>query len=46
MVQRLFFDMIKQRDHKYATPSPENQFYVFLAIAPTGGLTAGTTVLL
>ena len=22
MVQRLFFDMIKQRDHKYATPPP------------------------
>ena len=42
MVQRLFFDMIKQRDHTYATPSTEKQFYVFLATAPTGVLTAGT----
>ena len=41
MVQRLFFDMIKQRDHKYATPPPWKQFYVFLATAPTGVLTAG-----
>ena len=37
-----FFDMIKQRNHKYATHSPANQFYVFLATAPTGVLTAGT----
>ena len=42
MVQRLFFDILKQRDHKYATPSPENQFDVFLATAATGVLTAGT----
>ena len=42
MVQRLFFDMIKQRDHKYATPPPWKQFYVFLATAPTDVLTAGT----
>ena len=39
MVQRLFVDIIKQRDHEYATHSPENQFYVFLAIAPTGVFT-------
>ena len=42
MVQRLFFDIIKQRDHKYATPTSWKQFYVFLATAPTGVLTAGT----
>ena len=42
MVQRLFFNIIKQRDHKYATPPPWKQFYVFLATAPTGVLTAGT----
>ena len=37
-----FLDIIKQRDHKYATPPPRKQFYVFLATAPTGVLTAGT----
>ena len=43
MVQRLFFDIIKQCDHKYATPPlPWKQFYVFLATAPTGVITAGT----
>ena len=42
MMQRLFFDIIKQRDHKYATPPPWKQFYVFLATAPTGVLTADT----
>ena len=42
MVQRLFFAIITRRDHKYATHSSENQFYVFLATAPTGALTAGT----
>ena len=42
MVQRLFFDITKQRDHKYATDSPGKQFYVFLATAPTGVLTAPT----
>ena len=42
MVQRLFFDIIKQHDHKYATHSPAKQFYVFLATAPTDLLTAGT----
>ena len=31
-----FFDIINQRDHKYATPPPWKQFYVFLATAPTG----------
>ena len=41
MVQRLFFAIITRRDHKYATHSSENQFYVFLATAPTGVLTAG-----
>ena len=42
-MQRLFFDIIKQRDHKYATPPPPwKQFYVFLATAPTGVLTAGS----
>ena len=41
MVQRLFFDISKQRNHKYATPPPFTQFYVFLATAPTGVLTAG-----
>ena len=41
MVQRLFFDITKQRDHKYATDSPGKQFYVFLATAPTGVSTAG-----
>ena len=46
MVQRLFFDIMKQRDHKYATPPPWKQFYVFLATAPTGVLTAGTAGLL
>ena len=46
MVQRLFFFyIIKLRDHKYATP-PRKQFYVFLATAPTGVLTAGTAGLL
>ena len=40
-----FFDIIKQRDHKYATPPPWKQFYVFLATAPTGVLTAGTAEL-
>ena len=34
--------IIMQRDHKYATPETWNQFYVFLATAPTGVLTAGT----
>ena len=43
MVQRLFFDIIKQRDHKYATHSLAKQFYLFLATAPTGVLTADTT---
>ena len=42
MVQHIFFNMIKQRDHKYATPPPWKQFYVFLATAPNGVLTAGT----
>ena len=42
MVQRLFFAIITQRDHKYATHSPANQFYVFLATSPTDVLTAGT----
>ena len=42
MVQRLFFDMIKQRYRKYATPPPWKQFYVFLATAPTSVLTVGT----
>ena len=42
MVQRLFFDIIKQRDHKYAAPPPQKQFCVFLATAPTDVLTAGT----
>ena len=42
MVQRLFFAMITQHDHKYATPPSWKQFYVFLATAPTGVLTAGT----
>ena len=42
----LFFDIIKQRNHKYATPPPWKQFYVFLATAPTGVLTAGTAWLL
>ena len=38
---RLFFsDFIKQRDRKYATPPPWKQFYMFLATAPTGVLTA------
>ena len=37
-----FFAIITQRDHKYATPPPWKQFYVFLATAPTGVLTAGT----
>ena len=37
-----FFDIIKQRDHKYATPPPWKQFYVFLATAPTDVLTTGT----
>ena len=37
-----FFDIIKQCDHKYATPPLWKQFYVFLATAPTGVLTAGT----
>ena len=48
MVQRLFFDIIKQCDHKYATPPPWKQFYVFLVLttAPTGVLTAGTAGLL
>ena len=41
-----FFDIIKQRDHKYATQSWSKQFYVFLATAPTGVLTAGTAGLL
>ena len=31
-----FFAIITQRDHKYATPPPWKQFYVFLATAPTG----------
>ena len=35
MVQRLFC-------HKYATPAPWKQFYVFLSTAPTGVVTAGT----
>ena len=39
-----FFDIIKQRDHKYATPPPWKQFYVFLATAPTRVLTAGTAL--
>ena len=43
MVQRLFFAIITQRDHKYATPPPWKQFYVFLATAPIGVLTAGTS---
>ena len=42
MVQRLFFDIIQQLDHKYATPPPWKQFYVFSATAPTGVLTAGS----
>ena len=42
MMQRLIFAIIMQRDHKYATPETWNQFYVFLATAPTGVLTAGT----
>ena len=46
MVQRRFFDIIKQLDHKYATPPPWKQFYVFFATAPTGVLTAGTAWLL
>ena len=29
MVQRLFIAIITQRDHKYATPPPWKQFYVF-----------------
>ena len=41
-----FFDIITQRDHKYATPPLWKQFYVFLATAPTGVLTAGTAGLL
>ena len=44
MVQRPFFAIIKQCDHKYATHSQSKQFYVFLATAPTGVLTAGTAV--
>ena len=46
MVQRVFLAIITQRDHKYATPPPWKQFYVFLATAPTGVLTAGTAWLL
>ena len=42
MVQRLFFALIMQRNHKYATHSPAKQFYVFLETAPTDVLTAGT----
>ena len=37
-----FFATITQRDHKFATPPPWKQFYVFLATAPTDALTAGT----
>ena len=36
-----FFAIITQRDYKYATPPPWKQFYVFLATASTGVLTAG-----
>ena len=39
-VQHIFFYIIKQRDHKYATPPPWKHF--FLATAPTGVLIAGT----
>ena len=48
MVQHFFFAIITQRDHKYATPPPWKQFYVFLVLttAPTGVLTAGTAGLL
>ena len=42
MVQRLFIAIIMQCDHKYATPPSWKQFYVFLATASTGVLTAGT----
>ena len=42
MVQHIFFYIIKQRDHKYATPPHWKPIYVFLATAPTGVLIAGT----
>ena len=41
MVQRLFFAIITQRDHKYATPPPAvKAIFVFLATVPTDVLTA------
>ena len=40
MVKHLFFAIITQRDHKYATHPPAKQFYVFLATVPTDVLTA------